>query len=774
VKLARIQLVLVLAAAGAFAACGTSKSSGFNPPGPGTGGNDASAPSTTGDGGITPILTGQDGSVGQQGAIAVLPAAPVVTVVTGQPIPTQQFTATVNGQPTTQVVWSIDQGALGAIDATGLFTPSGTVGGVANIKASMGTETGSTAVTVKLQSTDLGDPGWSATPPDAGAGGYGGVGGDGPGAAPIGGQTGALNGTPTADSSVSILYPYDGTVWPQGLLPPLLQWNPGAHSFDSVYVHIVETNYEYKGYFATNTTGPFVNVPIPAAAWNAMAYSNGGEAVQVSLVFAQGANAYGPYTQTWKIAQATLQGTIYYNSYGTTLVKNSNSVDSYGNQYGAGTLAIAPGTTAPTLVAGVNSPNASGDGTGCRVCHTVAANGQSLVTQVSNSSASSYAGTVGINLANDTTGGAGTPLATSNLTFPALYKDGSMLLSSAGGVTYPGSAAGSTQLYTVPGGTAIGASGLPSGFQAALPAFSPDGAHVSFNFWAGSLTSTSGTSLAGNQTSLAMLDFDGTSAFSNPRILYTPPAGTAVTYSSFFPNAAGIVFEVELTNPTNCWGYTWSNNQAIGNTGELWWLDVASGKAHRLDALNGYGTSGAVYLPGPASGTVHTPAQDATLNYEATVNPIASGGYAWVVFTSRRMYGNVAQISPWMSDPRQYPWLDEVTDKKLWVAAVDLNGTPGTDPSHPAFYLPAQELHAGNSRGYWTVEPCRANGQSCIAGDQCCGGFCQPAGDGGLECTAQAPTCSAQYEKCTTTGDCCGAASGIQCINGVCTQLAPK
>ncbi len=31
---------------------------------------------------------------------------------------------------------------------------------------------------------------------------------------------------------------------------------------------------------------------------------------------------------------------------------------------------------------------------------------------------------------------------------------------------------------------------------------------------------------------------------------------------------------------------------------------------------------------------------DTTLNYEPTVLPVVSGGYAWVVFTSRRLYGN--------------------------------------------------------------------------------------------------------------------------------------
>ncbi|HEY6463628.1 MAG TPA: hypothetical protein VIY73_25845, partial [Polyangiaceae bacterium] len=575
-------------------------------------------------------------------------------------------------------------------------------------------------------------------------------------------QVNTLNGAPTADATVSLLYPYDGTVWPQGLLAPLLQWAPGSHAFDSVYVHLQEKNYDYKGYFAPNTT-PFVNLPIPQQAWSTMAFSNAGasDPVKITVVLGQGTSAYGPYSETWTIAQASLQGTIYYNSYGTALVKNSDSDDSYGKQYGAGTLEILPGATAPTLAAGVNSPNPSGDGSGCRVCHTVAANGQSLVTQASNAGAGSYANTVRIDLANDTTGGAGTSLATNELAFPALYKDGSLLFASSGGVR---DGQGTSALFALPAGTPVaGVTGLGSNLQAALPAFSPDGAHLSFDFWGGTLTGAS--ALTGDQKSLTLLDFDGKTTFSNPRVAYTPPSGQAVTYSSWLPSSAGVVFEVELSGGAG-WGYTWQKN-----TSELWWLDVASQTAHRLDALDGYGAAGAVYLPG--NGSTHTPAQEVTLNYEPTVNPIASGGYAWVVFTSRRMYGNVAQLDPWTSDPRGYPWLDQVTDKKLWVAAVDLNGKAGTDPSHPAFYLPAQELHAGNSRGYWTVEACHADGQSCQTGDQCCGGYCQPGPDGGLECTSQPPSCAGQYEKCTQTSDCCGAPQGIVCINGICTQPNP-
>jgi hypothetical protein len=726
-------------------------------------------------------LVGDGGNV-PPGQLAIKPAAAVVNVVAGSPLPTVQFALTVGGHAAMASHWLLDQGALGAIDTKGLFKPSGTIAGVGNVTASYGGSTAMATLTVNIQMTDKGDPVYVPNPPPPGPGGYGGVGGNGPGAPPTASQITTLGGNPTADSSVSLLYPYDGTVWPQALLAPLLQWDPGSHSFDSVYVHIQEKYFEYKGYFAANAT-PFVNVPIPQAAWTAMGYSNGGEPVTVTLVFGQGGTAYGPYTQTWKVAQGALQGTIYYNSYGTSLVLNSDTPDYYGKQYGAGTLAIAPGSPAPTLVAGVASVNASGDGTGCRVCHTASADGTTLVTQASNSAATSYAPTEYLSLTKDTTGGAGTTVATANLAFPALYRDGSLLFSNAAVMNGPSSANlipgdGTSKLYSLPGGSVVpGVTGLPAGLAAGVPAFSPDGTHISFNFWGGSFPGGA----SADQVSLGVIDFDGkTDTFSNPRVVYTPPGASngepSAIYSSFLPNSSAIVFEQELSNggDTEDWGYTWAGSMPAnptGHTAELWWLDLPSGKSHRLDQLDGYGASGS-YLP---NGKAHTSSQDATVNYEPTVTPIASGGYAWVVFTSRRLYGNVGTLPPWTSDPTQYAWHDagNVTPKKLWVAAVDLNAPAGTDASHPAFYLPGQELYAGNSRGYWTVPPCRANGSSCQVGDQCCGGFCQAAEDGGgLVCTNQQPPCSAPYEKCSMTSDCCGATAGnIECINSVCTTV---
>jgi hypothetical protein len=677
-----------------------------------------------------------DGALDAAAALTIAPQDAVVTVVAGQPLPTLQYTATRDGQ-SVQAAWSIDRGELGTISGSGgLFTPAGTRGGKANIIADYQGVRATTSVTVKLQRTDVGDPAYPAPAP--GAGGYGGVGGNGPGSPPTTDQQNTLNGTPVADATVKLLYPYDQTVWPRGILAPLLQWSAGAHSFDSAYVHLVEDSYEYKGYFGKPSAAPFVNLPIPQAAWEELAYSNAGEAVTMTLILGEGSTAYGPYTLTWKIAHATLKGTVYYNSYGTALVKNGG-FGTYpggtGPAIGGATLAIKPGATDPALVAGTNSA----DHSGCRVCHAVAASGSMLTTQ----HGPDYTAASRYDLLN---GNTESVLPCLGVAYPALYPDGSLLFSGSGGMRWGDT---QSQLYDMPGcALAGGVSGLPAGLKVTLPAFSPDGKHVAFNFWAGAT--------GADTKSLGAMEFDlAAKTFSNLRVIHTPAGGLPVAWSSFLPTNDAVVFEIETASTTE-YGFT-----RDGIRGELWWVDLATKTATRLDKLNGLG-----FVPtGPNN---HD--DDTTVNYEPTVSPIASGGYAWVVFTSRRLYGNVATIDPWLSDPRNYDMTAAVTTKKLWVAAIDLGAAPGTDPSHPAFYVPAQEILAGNSRGFWSLDACHPDGVDCQTGDECCGGYCQPT-DGGLECTSTPPTCAGEYERCTTDTDCCGYGQGISCINGFCTSI---
>jgi hypothetical protein len=251
-------------------------------------------------------------------------------------------------------------------------------------------------------------------------------------------------------------------------------------------------------------------------------------------------------------------------------------------------------------------------------------------------------------------------------------------------------------------------------------------------------------------------------AFSNLRQLYSDGARYP-GWPAFLPDGQSLVFHNTLVAPNpascgNCEISTWSGARA-----ELWWTDVPASSGtpshpQRMDALDGF-VNGASYLP---TSTTHP--DDTALDYEPTVNPIPSGGYYWVVFTSRRMYGNIAAGDPYDNGNGTYP-----IPKKLWVAAIDINAKPGVDPSHPAFYLPGQELDAGNMRGFWVVDPCKPNGQSCLTGDECCNGFCrQPADGGALVCTDQPPGCSNEFEKCTSDADCCGQSQGYKCINGHC------
>ncbi|HEY2733113.1 MAG TPA: hypothetical protein VGI70_03970, partial [Polyangiales bacterium] len=231
----------------------------------------------------------------------------------------------------------------------------------------------------------------------------------------------------------------------------------------------------------------------------------------------------------------------------------------------------------------------------------------------------------------------------------------------------------------------------------------------------------------------------------------------------FLPDMTGVVFELQQKAGDGNELFATRN----GARGQLWWTDLHN-QAHALDNANG-----ALYLP---SGPLNHD-DDATLNYEPTVAPIVAGGYAWVVFTSRRLYGNVATRDPFESDPRNFDLTNGnsggPTTKKLWVSAIDVPAKPGTDPSHPAFYLPAQELFAGNSRGFWVLDACRADGKSCDSGDQCCGGYCRSIDEFGLATCMSTPpgSCAKEYDSCNVSADCCRIGSTVlQCIANRCAQ----
>jgi hypothetical protein len=333
--------------------------------------------------------------------------------------------------------------------------------------------------------------------------------------------------------------------------------------------------------------------------------------------------------------------------------------------------------------------------------------------------------------------------------YGGLYPDGSFFMSVTNTRLWSGNP---SRLYDTKTGQSIAASGWDGTItNAGTTAFSPDGTKMAFVH----------EDKDGGHT-LSMMSFaKSTHTFSNLVDLTTDP--NYVGWPAFTPDGNFVVYQAgplsqyeQMAMAVTGQPFPSQFETDYGAQADLYIVNVQTKATTRLDALDGY-SNGSSYLP----------AKDPDLNFAPTILPEAVGGYFWVVFTSHRSYGNL--LGSKASDS-QGAGMDDVG--KLWVAAIDLPTSggefptaPGGDPSHPAFYLDGQELSADNLRGFWVLPPCMANGSTCATGDQCCGGYCEMAA-----CTATPPSCSNEFDLCTTAADCCMTTN--LCINGRCAQPA--
>ncbi len=141
-------------------------------------------------------------------SIAITPADPSVTSDgTPQSVDFQLQASWSDGSTSTlgTVFWSAASSRLGDIDSTtGVFTVDGDIGGVETIQADALGMSATTTLTVSLTRSVLG-PG---VPADAAS----------------------RFGAPTDDAprAANLLYPLDGTLFPQNVYPPDVQWERGA------------------------------------------------------------------------------------------------------------------------------------------------------------------------------------------------------------------------------------------------------------------------------------------------------------------------------------------------------------------------------------------------------------------------------------------------------------------------------------------------------------------------------------------------------------------
>jgi WD40 repeat protein len=536
-----------------------------------------------------------------------------------------------------------------------------------------------------------------------------------PGSVPVATQT-ELQASGTADSAFAWLYPYDKTVFPRGLLSPTLQLGGGAS--DAEYVHITSKTLDYKGYFGGAAAGS-VRLSLSQKAWAAVASAVGaGDSASVKVTKISGGSVSGPISETWPFAQGTIRGTVFYETYGSTIAGGRNSV---------AILKINPGAATPTVFQGQN-------GSCGAICHAASADGSTIVSATSLGASASWSVQTGASVATSNT---------TTFTYMGLYPDGSFgMTSTSYGAIYTTNTM--SRLFDTKTGASIAAPGWDSVINAAgTPSFSPDGKQIAF--------------MREDQDghTVAKADFDAsTKTFSNIANLATGASGY-VAWPAFTPDGKSVLYQVgsDTTFETDC-----------QYTGDLYAVDVATKTVRRLDTLDGYAGSGtASYLP----------AADPGLNFAPTMLAEAVGGYFWAIFTSHRSYGNLLASkanSAGLGVSNCFSAQGDEADGKLWLAAIDINAAPGTDSSHPAFYLDGQELQADNLRGYWVLPACSKLGVGCGSGDECCSGFCRGESGNTPVCVTQPKGCSMEFESCTTSSDCC--TSSELCIDGRCAAPA--
>ncbi len=630
-----------------------------------------------------------------------------------------------DGTAVVDPVWSVDDTKIGSISGDGVFHANGFVGGVVTISASVGTSSVSVLLTVNVDITsNLGQ----LSEAD---------------------QALLVAGAATpVDAAYKFLYPYNGTVFPRGLAAPLLQLAGAAAS--STYTTLTAPHFSYKHF--SGAASP-IQITIPAPVWKGVTLTAGqSDDVTVAVSKNSDGQVSGPVAQSWRIAQASMKGIIYYNTYSSPLTDDPNDVTKKG-----GILRIKAGGAAEVVMRG------------CTVCHSVSANGSVLATG-SGYVLADFAPDVSATY-NLSTAGEVTPRATSDdgLMFPfaGLTPDGEKALSNG---LPPGawptkimrgvySAAGyRSQLLDTATGAPLAATGLNVNYLQ-TPSFSPDAKRVVF---------LNGDML--DNRVLSVMDFDNASnAFSGLMHLVTNP-NEAMAWPSFLPDGSAVVYHAGSS--FDSYEFTGGETQSKPQFAEVRMVEIADKSVKKLNALNGRDAKGTLLLP-------YGEAAEGRMNYEPNVLPVAVGGYYWALFTSRRTYGNTIAPGSALSDP-QDPWGSDARPslrKKVWLAAIDVDHVGVADPSHPAFFLPGQELAGGNMRAFGALAPCQPDGGACESGSDCCGGYCRQTSQGAtgvpvLECVPPPmDACSQTDEPCVVSEDCCNAAE--LCVNARCTLRSP-
>ncbi len=486
-----------------------------------TDGTDTSMPTTMDPttAGTTVTSSGTDTEDDPVVAVSIEPVDPVLHIYDGMlpdPVDFKAIGMTMGGDEVelsgTWTYTNLDIATIG--EQTGQFAANGQAGGVGTVAFDAGGGLqAATSATIKMHITD--DPGIDPEIKDD------------------------FGGAVDPDPSMTLVYPYNETVFPRGLTGPVIQWN-GGNPNDTYYIHAESETFEFEGWGQVPPPSRYSFPAMPTDVWLKLTASTEGT-IQVDIQRHDGNQAYLAETQTWTIAPANLTGTIYYWEINTGNV-----------------VRLKPGDTGPENF--IQKP----PGISCVACHSVSKDGSTI--------AASFHG--GWSPWGTIDSGSGEVLHNSEISsgFQAISPNGSHVLwghwDNGGFGTDNKLSLSEYNSNTELAALTVNAPGTPS-----HPAWSGDGEKVAFSM------RTDGNGLDFTQSNLWItgVDLMNPSFFDATEIVVKSQDLPTTTFPTFSPDSQWIAFERA------------SQARARGGRGEIWMTNLDGSTMMRLDRANGLG-----------------------------------------------------------------------------------------------------------------------------------------------------------------------------------------